>query len=306
MVILIIIAIIASGGLFFYLYSVGFFNRNLDDDITDLPGEGIIINHQHAHLEDFVNIPSEWINAAKENLSIVYWHTSHGSQITTGMSSLDAFMGDNDTYEYNSAGSGGNLHYYEPSIDYSERHLTGNTDGFDDTTRSFLNSNPEYNVVMWSWCALDKNNDSINEYLTNMNQLELDYPNVSFVYMTGHLEGTGEEGELHYYNEMIRNYCFDNNKTLYDFGDIESYDPEDNYFLNKSANDDCDYDSDENGSLDANWALEWQSVNNGVDTYPNGGDWYDCSPAHTRPINGNMKAYAAWYLFTRLAGWNGL
>ena len=33
----------------------------------------------------------------------------------------------------------------------------------------FLDANPEYNVVMWSWCTLDKNDDDINEYLTNMN-----------------------------------------------------------------------------------------------------------------------------------------
>lgn len=271
--------------------------------IPNIEGDGIIINHNHSHLEDFLNIPSEYIDAAKENLSIVYWHTSHGSQITTGIDSLDLFMGDEDIYEFNSNGLGGALHYYEPSIEYSDRHLTGNTDGFDDTTRSFLNSNPDYNVVIWSWCGLDKNNASINQYLTNMNQLESEYPDVAFIYMTAHLEGTGEEGDLHYYNQMIRNYCFTNNKFLYDFGDIESYDPDDEYFLDRFADDECYYDSDGNGSRDANWAIDWQNTHNGVDPYSEGGDWYDCSPAHTQAINGNMKAYAAWYLFARLAGW---
>ncbi|TXT66628.1 MAG: hypothetical protein BAJALOKI3v1_20091 [Promethearchaeota archaeon] len=289
---LIIIAIISTAGLILYFYP------------TQTQTNSMIINHNHAHLEDLSEVPQEWIEKAKKELKIVYWHTSHGSQITTGMSSLDAFMGDKDVYEFNSGGSEGALHYYEPSIDYAERHLTGNTDGFDDTTRSFLDSNPEYNVVMWSWCALDKNNDSISEYLTNMNQLESEYPEVTFVYMTGHLEGTGEEGALHYYNEMIRDYCIVNNKALYDFADIESYDPDDNYFLDKSANDNCDYDSDGNGYRDANWAENWQESHNGVETYPDGGEWYDCSPAHTQAINGNMKAYAAWYLFARLAGWD--
>ncbi|MFO7795463.1 MAG: hypothetical protein ACQERB_02300 [Promethearchaeati archaeon] len=277
------------------------FNNN--SYIPDIEGDGIIINHNHSHLEDFLNIPSEYIDAAKENLSIVYWHTSHGSQITTGMNSLDTFMGDEDIYKFNSDGSGGALQYFEPSIEYSERHLTGNTDGFGDTTRSFLNSNPEYNVVIWSWCGLDKNNASINQYLTNMNQLESEYPGVYFVYMTAHLEGTGEEGALHYYNEMIRNYCISHNKTLYDFGDIESYDPDDEYFLDRFADDECYYDSDGNGSRDANWGINWQNTHNGVDPYSDGGEWYSCSPAHTQAINGNMKAYAAWYLFARLAGW---
>jgi hypothetical protein len=38
---------------------------------------------------------------------------------------------------------------------------------------------------------------------------------------------------------------------------------------------------------------------------PNGGQYYHCSPAHTHAVNGNMKAFAFWYLFARLAGWEG-
>jgi hypothetical protein len=38
---------------------------------------------------------------------------------------------------------------------------------------------------------------------------------------------------------------------------------------------------------------------------PNGGDWYQCSAEHSHPVNSNMKAYAAWYMFARLAGWEG-
>ena len=29
------------------------------------------------------------------------------------------------------------------------------------------------------------------------------------------------------------------------------------------------------------------------------------SPAHTQALNGNLKAYAAWWLWARLGGWNG-
>jgi hypothetical protein len=35
-----------------------------------------------------------------------------------------------------------------------------------------------------------------------------------------------------------------------------------------------------------------------------GVDWYDCSSAHSEPLNANMKAYAAWWLWARLAGWD--
>ena len=33
-------------------------------------------------------------------------------------------------------------------------------------------------------------------------------------------------------------------------------------------------------------------------------DWYSCSSAHSQPLNANRKAYAAWWLWARLAGWS--
>jgi hypothetical protein len=87
---------------------------------------------------------------------------------------------------------------------------------------------------------------------------------------------------------------------LYDFADIESYDPDANYYLDKMANDNCDYDSDNNGSQDRNWAEDWQNA------HQENVDWYSCSAAHSKPLNGNRKAYAAWWLWASLAGWNGV
>ncbi|MBK7498803.1 MAG: T9SS type A sorting domain-containing protein [Ignavibacteriales bacterium] len=116
--------------------------------------------------------------------------------------------------------------------------------------------------------------------------------------MTGHLDGSGVSGNLNQRNEQIRNYCLTNGKILYDFNDIESYDPDGNYYLDKDANDNCDYDSDGNNSLDKNWAIDWQN------SHTINVDWYDCSPAHSQALNGNLKAYAAWWLWAKLAGWD--
>ena len=139
----------------------------------------------------------------------------------------------------------------------------------------------------------------INTYLSLMAGLETDYPGVKFVYMTGHLDGSGLTGNLHLRNEQIRNYCRDNNKILYDFEDIESYNPDGTYFGDKIPNDNCDYDSNSDGTQDANWAIQWQNA------HTEGVDWFDCSAAHSQPLNGNLKAYAAWWLWARLAGWSG-
>jgi|GEM_PF-4211756 len=129
-----------------------------------------------------------------------------------------------------------------------------------------------------------------------MSQLEQDYPDVQFVYMTGHLDGTGIEGNLNQRNEQIRSYCRNNDKVLYDFADIESYDPDGEVnFMGLYANDNCDYGS----GVRENWAVLWQN------SHTENVDWYDCNCAHSRPLNGNLKAYAAWYLWARLAGWEG-
>ena len=68
-----------------------------------------------------------------------------------------------------------------------------------------------------------------------MSGLEKDYPYVRFVYMTGHTNGTGLSGNLHLRNQQIRDYCNANKKILYDFEDIESYDPDGKYFGDKNV-----------------------------------------------------------------------
>ncbi len=77
----------------------------------------------------------------------------------------------------------------------------------------------------------------------------------------------------------------------WDFYDIECYDPDGNYFGDKNVSDDCYYTG-------GNWAIEWQS------SHTEGVDWYNCSSAHSEPLNANRKAYAAWWLWTSLSGWN--
>ena len=268
------------------------------DSSTPLASDAVIADHACIDLDA---IPAEWITNAKENLHIAYGHTSHGSQITTGMVGLVDFRG--DMYAYNSGGNGGALDLRDTP--FSGASDLGNPDrtSWESATRDYLDAHPEVNVIMWSWCGqADTTSENIDLYLSLMAGLEEDYPDVQFVYMTGHLNGTGLEGNLHLRNEQIREYCRAHSKILFDFADIESYDPDGVYYGDRYANDACKYDSNGNGSIDdsdSNWAQDWQA------SHTAGVDWYDCSSAHSEAINANMKAYAAWWLWARLAGWDG-
>ncbi|NHJ33284.1 MAG: hypothetical protein FK732_10495 [Asgard group archaeon] len=266
--------------------------------------DAIIADHTIVNRVMYDLIPESAINHSKDTLHIAYGHTSHGSQITTGMSGLPAFKeskgGPIGLYDWNEGGTGG-------ALDIDDYFMSGdlgnpNRTAWATSTRTYLDNpaNSDVNVVMWSWCGQvsDATEGDIITYLSLMNDLENDYPSIMFIYMTGHVDGNGLEGNLHIRNEQIREYCRTNLKILFDFADIESYDPHGNYFGDKYCTDNCDYDSnnDSNPYNDgANWAIEWQ------DAHPD--DWYSCSSAHSQPLNANMKAYAAWWLWATLSGW---
>ncbi|MDM8000071.1 MAG: hypothetical protein QUS33_08750 [Dehalococcoidia bacterium] len=272
-------------------------NNNNSDEHEDNPPaatESMIIDH---NCTDLQYVPLEWINKAKTDLHIAYGHTSHGSQITTGMTGLVEFMNgkgyEENLFAWNSGGTGGALDLRDTP--FSGASDLGNPDrtSWAAATRAYLNAHPEINVIMWSWCGqADGTEEQIDTYLDLMTELEEDYPDVRFVYMTGHTNGTGLTGNLHLRNQQIRDYCEAKKKILFDFEDIESYDPDGKYFGDKNVEDDCDYSG-------GNWAIEWQN------SHTEGVDWYNCSSAHSQPLNANLKAYAAWWLFARIAGWDG-
>jgi hypothetical protein len=259
-------------------------------------GQSLIIDHNCARLN---SIPLEWIDNAKANLHIAYGHTSHGSQLIDGMTGLSDWKG--EQYAFNDGGING-------ALDLDDGPMPGDLGNPDFVAwaaepREYLNNpqNSDVNVIIWSWCGQVSGADSlqIKTYLDSMTALENFYPSVKFVYMTGHLNGDGIEGNTNQRNEQIRRYCRNNNKILYDFADIESYDPDGNFYLDKMADDNCDYDSNNDGTQDRNWALDWQG------SHTENVDWYQCSAAHSQALNGNLKAYAAWWLWASIAGWNG-
>jgi len=262
----------------------------------------ILVDHT---CTDITAIPREAIERAKTNLHIAYGHTSHGSQLTTGMTGLVGFANHGglglalptDTFAWNNGGSDGALDLHDNAMDgdvgYYPDWVTNTRNYLDDSSHS------DVNVIIWSWCGQvgGKYADGTleSQYLTPMTQLEAEYPSVTFVYMTGHVD-IWDDANNKAANQAIRDYCSANNKVLYDFADIEHYDPDGTYY--EYVDDNCGYYDGPGGTELGNWATEWQ------DRHTEGVDWYSCTSAHSQPLNANRKAYAAWWLWARLGGWD--
>lgn len=241
---------------------------------------------------DVEAIPLKWIDKAKKELRVLYGHTSHGSQVTSGMQAMTS-----RAFEFDRTGAGGKLAYFEIGGDLG----SGGDLRWAQTTRETLaRADASFNVIVWSWCGGVSGNDEkgIQAYLDEMERLEREYEGATFVYMTGHLDGTGEKGNLHRRNEQIRAACRKRKAVLFDFADIESHDPDGNAFLALGARDDCSYTDPKTGAR-RNWAEEW------VARHPRHGWSLPDRAAHTHPLNGAMKGRAFWWLLARLAGWDG-
>jgi hypothetical protein len=286
-----------------------------DDDPVFVPGETTgTIGHLHTALD---GIPQTAIDQAVATLHIAYQHTSHGSQIITGMNSLESFPAFAGKYNWDDSG------HDTDALDLDDMGIPGcmdlsqgdSIDGQGVTpwvtaTRALLDNpdNSHINVVLWSWCSI--NGHDAQRYVDNMEILIAEYPDVAFVFMTGHAEGQGLDmtpNGVHYNNQLIRQHCQNRSRWLFDFADIESYNPDGNYFWNQNMRDNLDYDG-------GNWATQWCEANagsrlaqlatgNGVDGYDGCQGCAHSSSPQEANLNCVLKASAAWYLWARLAGW---
>jgi hypothetical protein len=225
--------------------------------------EAIIADH--TGVAQFESIPESVIRDIRETYNFFYGHTSHGSQIMSGLGlcAEDTLYTEPSFYEYGlDLGHNGDLSWVQP-------------------TRDYLDSHPGCNAVMWSWCGgcSDNTEEGIDTYLGAMTGLEQEYPGVLFVYMTGHLDGSGPDGVLYACNNQIRAYAAANDKVLFDFGDIESWDPDGAYYPWET-----DY---------CNWCTTWCASH----SCPS------CDCAHSQCFNCYRKGKGWWWMMAKVTGW---
>lgn len=183
--------------------------------------EPIIVDHTTS---DLSQIPDSWIDQVKQNIKVYFGHTSHGAQIINGLLSIES----QNPAKYNVAIPDWYLPNEAGALCIYNRGDTYDPGDFFPTVAGVLSANPEINVVMYGWCGQPGNAPGgdwqalLNNYISTINNLERQYPNVTFVYMTGNAQEADCSGcDRNRFNEALRAYCKQNNKVLFDFGDLD-------------------------------------------------------------------------------------
>ncbi|NOU18873.1 MAG: hypothetical protein HOO91_15065 [Bacteroidales bacterium] len=305
-------------------------NNKLQDFIVKLDGSIVpgpyIADYDVAKESVLRSIPKAYIDSARNHLHIAYQHTSHGTHITYGLFGLkDYKAGDNtlfgitnnnpttDKLDFHDYAIG---NYAAAGVDASD--LSRNETAFIQATRNFLDdaNNTQVNVIVWSWCSINGHAVATN-YLPGMQQLISEYGKngskigtgsgqrvqpVYFVFLTGHAETNNVgDGKPKNQADLIINFCNQNHQLCLDYYSIDTHDMNDTYYS----------DTDDNGistTYGGNFYKSWQ------DSHTQGQHWYENKTTdgnvtfgehNTQHITANRKAYAMWWILTRIVGWDG-
>jgi hypothetical protein len=244
----------------------------------------LIIDHTCIDLNA---IPSSYIDAAQDTVKIHYAHTSHGGQVTTGLTRLEAA---NATFDVTITSlslptDSGALCMYDGNSPhtYITPDLYWQGESARAITQAVIDDNPAFTLSLWSWCTQLNSYDTAGtqEYLDAMTALETANLGLTFVYMTSNAQADGSSGYNRWQNnEMVRQYCLDNDKILFDFADLDAW----------------------SGGVQHTYSYD--PGDGAVDVPLEHPDFNGNEAGHTTYTSCEQKGRAFWWLVAMLAGWN--
>ena len=270
--------------------------------VMPVTADPLIINHTTI---DATKVPDPWITAIKSDTKgIDYAYTSHGLYIIGGLAGWDCIRceicvcycrwGDLPSGNVLKIGNRNNYDYWSDYVNDTPAILGSGT----------------FRYSMFEWCTelSTWSTAEVDAYLAQMEAFEAAYPDVRFIYTTGHADASAPDGgsQLITNNARIRAYCIAHNKTLYDYEDIGSHSPDGTDYLNNGCGiglvngyaDECTY----NGG---NWCNSWLAANPPSVFRQVADNCQDCCYHSPGGLQGAMKAGAFWWMMARLEGWEG-
>lgn len=248
--------------------------------------EPVIADHNCTYLNE---IPDSIIDLVQSSLQYHYAHTSHGGQIPDGLYVIED---DDPKYDYEYQNNSlpqkaGAVCIFngQESETYITPELYWQTESGMDKTRAVLSGNSEIDVSIWAWCSqLDYYSEQqVEAYLDSISRLESEFPEVTFIYMTGNAQATGSGGHNRYLrNEQIRQFCQAGNKVMFDFAELDCW-------WYNTGTEEWEFNSYDYEGTDV--PVEHEQFNGGEASHTT---WESCE----------QKGKAFWYLSAMLTGWS--